>query len=279
MEKIARATVNQNIKYLVGVPSWFLVLIKYMLNFTGKENLLEVWPDLELFCHGGISFKPYREQYRKIIPSDSMRYLESYNASEGYFGIQDDLSSDDMLLMLDYGIFYEFIKADEVDSDNPKVYNVGDIEKGVNYAIIISTNGGLWRYMIGDTITFTSLFPHKFKISGRTRHFINAFGEEVIIENAERALEIASGRTGALITDYTAGPSFMSTSEKGFHEWFIEFEKEPDDLDHFTILLDNSLKTLNSDYEAKRYKDLTLVKPKVTSGTFRNFLQVAGAKE
>ena len=276
MEKIARATVNQNIKYLVGVPSWFLVLIKYMLNFTGKENLLEVWPDLELFCHGGISFKPYREQYRKIIPSGSMRYLESYNASEGYFGIQDDLSSEDMLLMLDYGIFYEFVKAEEAGSENPEVYTVGDVEKGVNYAIIISTNGGLWRYMIGDTITFSSLFPHKFKISGRTRHFINAFGEEVIIENAERALEIASGRTGALITDYTAGPSFMSTSKKGFHEWYIEFEKEPDDPDHFTTLLDNSLKTLNSDYEAKRYKDLTLVKPEVTivpPGTFYRWLE------
>jgi len=276
MEKIARATINQNIKYLVGVPSWFLVLIKYMLNYTGKNNLLEVWPDLELFCHGGISFKPYREQYKKLIPSDSMRYLESYNASEGYFGIQDDLSTDDMLLMLDYGVFYEFIEAEQVGSDNPRVYTVADVEKNVNYAIIISTNGGLWRYMIGDTIMFTSLYPHKFKISGRTRHFINAFGEEVIIENAEKALETACKRTAAMITDYTAGPMFMSTTSQGSHEWLIEFEKEPDDFEHFVDILDTTLKSLNSDYEAKRYKDLTLVKPKVISvakGTFYKWLE------
>lgn len=276
MEKIARSTLNQNIKYLVGVPSWFLVLIQYMLNYTGKANLLEVWPDLELFCHGGISFKPYREQYKELIPSKGMRYLESYNASEGYFGIQDDLTSDDMLLMLDYGVFYEFIKTEDLDQENPKAYTVGDIEKGINYAIVISTNGGLWRYMIGDTVNFTSLYPHKFQISGRTRHYINAFGEEVIIENAEKALEKACTRTGALITDFTAGPSFMSKSEKGYHEWIIEFKKEPDDLDYFTALLDNSLKSLNSDYEAKRYKDLTLIKPLIRvapKGTFYRWME------
>lgn len=276
MEKIARRTVNQNIRYLAGVPSWFLVLLKYILDYTGAKNLLEVWPDLELFCHGGISFKPYREQYKKIIPSDKMRYLESYNASEGYFGIQDDLSADDMLLMLDYGVFYEFVKTEDINSQFPKAYTVADVETGINYAIVISTNGGLWRYMIGDTIVFTQLFPHKFRITGRTKHFINAFGEEVIIENAEKALETASSKTGALITDYTAGPCFMSTTSKGHHEWIIEFKKEPENLELFVDLLDNSLKSLNSDYEAKRFKDLTLTKPSVIvapEGTFYRWLE------
>jgi len=276
MEKIARRTVNQNIRYLAGVPSWFLVLIKYILDYTGTKNLLEVWPDLELFCHGGVSFKPYREQYRKIIPSESMNYLESYNASEGYFGIQDDLDSDDMLLMLDYGIFYEFVKTEDINNKYPESYTVANVQKGVNYAIVISTNGGLWRYMIGDTVMFTNLYPHKFKITGRTRHFINAFGEEVIIENAEKALAIASSKTGAMITDYTAGPHFMSATSKGHHEWIIEFEKEPEDMEHFVDLLDNNLKSLNSDYEAKRYKDLTLTKPTVIvapKGTFYRWLE------
>ena len=276
MDKITKATINQNIKYLVGVPSWFLVLIKYILNYTGKTNLLEVWPDLELFCHGGISFKPYREQYRELIPSPRMKYLESYNASEGYFGIQDDLNVSDMLLMLDYGVFYEFMKPEDIDKDNPTTYTIGEVEKGVNYAIIISTNGGLWRYMIGDTITFTSLYPHKFVISGRTRHFINAFGEEVIIENAERALETACMKTGARISEFTAGPVFMSTTVKGYHEWLIEFEKEPEDIDYFAAMVDNSLQSLNSDYEAKRYKNLTLDRPVVKSvpkGTFYKWLQ------
>ncbi|TFH33574.1 MAG: GH3 auxin-responsive promoter family protein [Bacteroidia bacterium] len=276
MEQITRVTINQNIKYLVGVPSWFLVLIKYILNHTGKSNLLEVWPDLELFCHGGISFKPYREQYLKIIPSQNMKYLESYNASEGYFGIQDDLGKDDMLLMLDYGIFYEFIRTDDLESDNPRALTIGEVEVGVNYAIIISTNGGLWRYMIGDTIVFTSLYPHKFKISGRTRNYINAFGEEVIIENAERALEIACSKTGAMVHEFTAGPFYMSTSATGYHEWLIEFEVAPRDPEYFTALLDNSLQSLNSDYEAKRYKNLTLNMPVVRvvpQGTFYKWFQ------
>jgi len=276
MEKIARRTVNQNIRYLAGVPSWFLVLIKYILEYTGAKNLLQVWPDLELFCHGGVSFKPYREHYKKLIPSNNMNYLESYNASEGYFGIQDDLDADDMLLMLDYGIFYEFVKTEDINSELPVAYTVADVEKGVNYAMVISTNGGLWRYMIGDTIAFTSLSPHKFRITGRTKHFINTFGEEVIIENAEKALATASSKTGALITDYTAGPYFMSATTKGYHEWIIEFEEEPKDLELFVDILDNSLKALNSDYEAKRYKDLTLTKPAVIvapKGTFYRWLE------
>jgi hypothetical protein len=205
-----------------------------------------------------------------------MNYLESYNASEGYFGIQDDLSSGDMLLMLDYGIFYEFVKTSDLAREDPPTLTIGEVETGVNYAIVISTNGGLWRYMIGDTVQFTSLFPHKFIITGRTRHFINAFGEEVIIENAEKALETACGKTGASIREYTAGPFFMSTSAKGYHEWIIEFENTPPDLDYFTTMLDNSLQSLNSDYEAKRYKNLTLAKPVVRSvprDTFYRWLQ------
>jgi hypothetical protein len=202
--------------------------------------------------------------------------METYNASEGFFGIQDDLTSADMLLMLDYGIFYEFIPADKAETSSPAAFTIGEVEKGVNYAIVISTNGGLWRYMIGDTITFTSLNPHKFRITGRTRHFINAFGEEVIIDNADRALDAACRATGAIISEYTAGPVFMGASSKGSHEWLIEFEKEPSDLSRFTVIMDETLKTVNSDYEAKRYKDINLVMPLVRSlpkGSFNNWLK------
>ena len=206
-----------------------------------------------------------------------MNYMETYNASEGFFGIQDDPNSSDMLLMLDYGIFYEFIPSDRMSSDSAPVYTLTEVEKGVNYAIIISTNGGLWRYMMGDTIIFTCLTPYRFKISGRTKHFINVFGEEVIIDNADRAVEQACKQTGASVSEYTAGPVFMSTVSKGSHEWIIEFEKEPQDLNHFIDLLDDALKSVNSDYEAKRYKDLNLVRPicrSVPRGTFNKWLKV-----
>jgi len=205
-----------------------------------------------------------------------MHYMETYNASEGFFGIQDDLSSPDMLLMLDYGIFYEFIPADKSGSPSARAYTIGEVEKGVNYAIVISTNGGLWRYMIGDTITFTSLRPYKFRITGRTRHFINAFGEEVIVDNAEKALASACKATGAIINEYTAGPVFMGASSKGSHEWLIEFEKEPSDLKLFTEILDETLKSVNSDYEAKRFKDINLVMPVVRAvpkGSFTGWLR------
>ncbi len=273
---ITRTTVNENVTNLSGVPSWYLVLIKQILAHTGKNNLLEVWPNLEVFFHGGISFTPYRSQYRELIPGDQMQYMETYNASEGFFGIQDDLSSPDMLLMLDYGIFYEFIPADKVCSANPPVYALSEVEKGVNYAIIISTNGGLWRYMIGDTIIFTCLSPFRFRISGRTKHFINVFGEEVIADNADKATEAACHATGAVISEYTAGPVFMSTTTKGSHEWIIEFEREPSDLFLFTTILDETLKSVNSDYEAKRHKDLNLVLPvvrPVPKGTFNSWLK------
>jgi hypothetical protein len=276
LKLITQSTVNENVTSISGVPSWYLVLIKQILAYTGKSNLLDVWPNLEVFFHGGISFTPYKDQYRKLISGDQMNYMETYNASEGFFGIQDDPHQSDMLLMLDYGIFYEFIPADKINSENPPVFTVGDVEKGINYAIIISTNGGLWRYMMGDTITFTSLDPYRFRITGRTKHFINVFGEEVIIDNAERALETACRETGAEIAEYTAGPVFMNTVSKGSHEWIIEFEKAPSDLNLFIRLLDDSLKSINSDYEAKRHKDLNLILPvvrSVTRGTFNKWLK------
>jgi len=276
LELITKATVHQNVTSFSGVPSWYLTLIKYILAHTAKSSLLDVWPNLEVFFHGGISFTPYREIYKKLIPGDQMHYMETYNASEGFFGIQDDPSRSDMLLMLDYGIFYEFIPSDQINSGSPRIYTLGEVEKGVNYAIIISTNGGLWRYMIGDTIVFTDTDPYKFRISGRTRHFINAFGEEVIVDNADKALEAACRGTGAIISEYTAGPVYMGESSRGTHEWIIEFEIKPDDLNKFTDLLDDTLKSINSDYEAKRHKDINLVRPVVRSapqGTFNLWLK------
>jgi hypothetical protein len=276
LDLIARTTVKQNVTSLSGVPSWYLTLIKYILAFTGKSNLIDVWPNLEVFFHGGINFTPYRELYKKIINSDKMHYMETYNASEGFFGIQDDLSKREMLLMLDYGIFYEFIPADRAGSPDAPALTIGEVDICVNYAMVISTNGGLWRYMMGDTIVFTSLDPPRFRISGRTKHFINAFGEEVIIENADKALEEACMKTGAIISEFTAGPVFMGASSRGSHEWLIEFEKEPSDIDLFAEILDETLKSVNSDYEAKRFKDINLVKPLVRNvprGTFHNWLK------
>jgi hypothetical protein len=279
LERITNHTMQENVTNIAGVPSWVLVLIKYMLKKTGKNNLLEIWPNLELFMHGGVSFTPYREQFKKIIPSDKMNYLESYNASEGFFAIQDDLQDDSMLLMLDYGIFYEFIPMDEFDEPNPKALTIAEVETNKNYAVVISTNGGLWRYLIGDTVIFTSLYPHKIKISGRTKHFINTFGEELIIDNAEKALKTACDKTGAQISEYTAAPIFMGDDKKGTHEWLIEFETSPSSIDYFTSVLDNALKNLNSDYEAKRYKDITLVMPVVKEmkrGAFYNWFNDKG---
>ncbi|MDZ7633370.1 MAG: GH3 auxin-responsive promoter family protein [Bacteroidales bacterium] len=271
MRMITETTVDMNITSISGVPSWNLILIRHILRATGKENLHQVWPNLEVFFHGGINFAPYREQYRRLLPDPAMNYMETYNASEGFFAIQDDLSDSSMLLMLDYGVYYEFIPAEEAGSDDPRTLTIGEVEKGVNYAVVISTDCGLWRYAIGDTVEFTSLFPHKIKITGRTKHFINAFGEEVIIDNAEKALETACLGTGAHISEYTAGPVYMGNDTRGSHEWVIEFDIEPDDLDHFIEMLDTALKSLNSDYEAKRYRDLTLGRPivrVVPKGTF-----------
>jgi hypothetical protein len=273
--KITHLTVDENVTSISGVPSWYLVLFKQILEFTGKKNLHEVWPNLEVFFHGGISFIPYREQFRHFIPSEKMKYMESYNASEGFFGLQDDPSKNDMLLMLDLGVFYEFIPVDKIDTGSPPVYTIGEVETGINYAMVISTNGGLWRYLIGDTIIFTNTKPYKFKISGRTKQFINTFGEEVISDNAEKAIEAACRATGALVAEYTAGPVYTEADSKGSHEWIIEFEKEPADLNRFTESLDEALKAVNSDYEAKRFHDLNLSMPLVRSvpkGTFYRWL-------
>ncbi len=279
LEKITRETIHENVTNIAGVPSWNLVMLKYILQYTGKNNILEIWPNLELFIHGGVSFIPYKEQFKKIIPSENMHYLEAYNASEGFFAIQDDPEDEGLLLMLDYGIFYEFVPMDDYLMNNFRAITIDKVEKGVNYALVISTNSGLWRYIIGDTVRFTSVYPHRIIISGRTKHFINAFGEEVIIDNAERALGIACEKTGAQITDFTAAPVFMSENKKGSHEWVIEFSVPPDDLDHFTTLMDNALMSLNSDYEAKRYLNITLDKPVINSvekGTFYHWLQEKG---
>jgi hypothetical protein len=277
LELITKSTINQNVTSFSGVPSWYLTLIKYILAYTGKSNLLEVWPNLEVFFHGGISFTPYLELYKKLINGNQMHYMETYNASEGFFGIQDDPSVSDLLLMPGYGIFYEFIPADRMNSDCAPACTLGEVEKGVNYVMVISTNGGLWRYVIGDTIIFNNLDPFRFHISGRTKHFMNAFGEEVIIENADRALEIACKATGAIISEYTAGPVFMGENSKGSHEWIIEFEKKPDNIERFSDILDETLKSINSDYEAKRYKDINLVRPlirPVPKGTFYKWLKL-----
>src|SRR5690554_4860096 len=221
LEHILDITLDQNVTCLAGVPSWFLVLLKRVLEKTGKSNILEVWPNLEVFTHGGINFEPYREQYKKIIPSDNMHYMETYNASEGFFAIQDDPSRSDMLLMLDYGVYYEFIPMEEFGKVNPPALTLNEVELGENYAMVISTNAGLWRYIIGDTVKFTSKKPYRIKITGRTKHFINAFGEEVIIDNAEKALQNACHQTGAVISEYTAGPVFMTDKSKGAHQWII----------------------------------------------------------
>lgn len=264
LKLITEETIKKNVTALVGVPSWFLVLLRHILNETGKNNLLDIWPNLELFIHGGVSFTPYRNQYRELVPSANMHYMETYNASEGFFAIQDDPSSPSMLLMLDYGVFYEFMPLSEQGKDFPQTLTIDQVECNVDYALIITTNGGLWRYLIGDTIRFASLSPYHIVISGRTRHYINAFGEELIIDNAEKALEAACRETGAVIKEYTAAPVYMDSNAKGAHQWLIEFEKMPEDLSNFITILDDILKEQNSDYEAKRYKDITLDKPVVT---------------
>lgn len=279
IEKIIQHSLSENVTSFAGVPSWYLVLLKRVLEVSGKNNILEVWPNLEVFIHGGVKFDPYREQYEKIIPGSQMNYMETYNASEGFFGIQDETDRKDMLLMLDYGIYYEFIPMDEFRDNLSNAIPLQEVELGKNYAMVISTNGGLWRYLIGDTIKFTSRVPYKFIITGRTKHFINAFGEEVIIDNAEKAFEIACERTGAIISEYTGGPIYMQDNQKGAHEWVIEFEKLPNDLDHFISLFDGALKTINSDYEAKRHKNLSLEIPHVIvapKGLFYEWMKKRG---
>lgn len=278
LEKLATKSIHANVTSMAGVPSWLMVLLKHIVQKTGKP-ILETWHNFEVFFHGGVAFTPYYEQYKKMLPSPSINYWETYNASEGFFGVQFSPESKDLLLLLDCGIYYEFLPADEWESENPKTVMLSDVEIGKNYAMIISTNGGLWRYKIGDTVEFTSKSPYLFKITGRTKHFINAFGEEIVIDNAEAALAKACAETGAVISDYTAAPVYFGENTNGAHEWLIEFETEPSNIERFAEILDNTLKLVNSDYEAKRSYSLSLGMPIVVAapqGTFFNWLKAKG---
>lgn len=279
MDCMAKATIHENVTTISGVPTWTIVLAKHILALTGKKNLLEVWPNLELYFHGAVNFTPYRQQFKELIPSADMYYLETYNASEGFFGIQDLSDNEELLLMLDYGIYYEFLPIENLEDDNPATLSLDEVQLYKNYAIIISTNAGLWRYMIGDTVQFTSLSPYRIKITGRTKHFINAFGEELIIDNAENGLTRACLETGAKIRDYTACPIYFKDNQAGGHEWVIEFEQQPDDIEKFITVLDDTLKKVNSDYDAKRFKDMALCRPTVhiaPQNTFYNWLKNKG---
>ena len=280
IEKLAHSTINQDVYILAGVPSWTLVLCNRILEITGKKHLREVWPNLELFMHGGVSFEPYKDEFQRLIPFDDMHYIETYNASEGFFGIQDDFSNSSLLLMLDYGIFYEFIPMKDYNGvDSNTVIPLEQIELDVNYALVISTNGGLWRYIIGDTIRFTSKAPYRFKITGRTKSFINAFGEELIVENADQAIKKACEYTKSSIKEFTAAPIYMKNGSGGGHEWLIEFLSPPNDLEAFAYILDQSLQSINTDYEAKRTGDLSLQAPQIRSvkkGLFDQWLKSKG---
>ena len=258
VERIAETTIHENVTNLSGVPSWMLAVIKRILEKTGAKHLNEIWPNLEVFFHGGVCFTPYREQYKQLITSDKMHYMETYNASEGFFGLQSDLNDPAMLLMLDYDVFYEFIPLEEIDNPAPAIIPLADVEIGKNYAMVISTSCGLWRYIIGDTVKFTQKSPYKFVISGRTKHFINAFGEELMVDNAEKGLARACAATGAQVLEYSAAPVFMDANAKCRHQWLIEFSTMPDSLENFRHTLDKALQDINSDYEAKRHKDITL---------------------
>lgn len=263
MQAIVNETINENVTSLAGVPSWMLVLLNQVMETTGKKNLFEVWPNLEVYFHGGVNFEPYIDQYNKLLPRSDFKYYEIYNASEGFFAIQDRNDNKELLLMLDYGIFYEFIPMDTYGTANEITIPLSEVEEGKNYALVITTNAGLWRYKIGDTIRFTSIDPYRIKVTGRTKHHINVFGEELIIENAEEALRKATQLTNAEIVDYTVAPIFMEGREKGAHEWIIEFKSPPKDLHTFTQILDSALQEVNSDYEAKRFNNTTLNIPKI----------------
>lgn len=275
LNKIATSMANENVTSLAGVPSWMLVLMKKVMELKNVRTIREVWPNLEVYFHGGVSFAPYKEQFRQLFDNEKTNYIQLYSASEGFFGIQDQLKSDEMLLMLDYGIFYEFIPVDDLGLENPRTYNLSEVTTETDYAVVISTNAGLWRYQLGDTIQFTNTNPYRFIISGRTKHYINAFGEELMIHNADKALFTACEKTHALLNEYTVAPIYMNETS-GAHEWLIEFEKDPNNFDYFAHVLDTALKQLNSDYEAKRYNDYVLKKPvikQMPKGTFYNWLK------
>jgi len=278
IEMLANNTIKENVTSVSGVPTWTLVLFKRILQITGKKTIAEVWPSFELYMHGGVSFTPYKEQFQQLI-GKPVQYLEMYNASEGFFAAQDIPGSEGMLLFVDHGIFMEFMPVNEYGKKDPQTVSLQDVELGKNYAMIISTNGGLWRYLLGDTIQFTSLNPFRIKVTGRLKHYMNAFGEEVIVDNSDKAIAIASQKTGAIVNDYTAAPVYFSATSNGAHEWLIEFEKEPANIESFTKELDAALKSINGDYEAKRYKDIALRLPVVHSlkkGVFNEWLRNKG---
>jgi hypothetical protein len=279
IEMMAHTTIQENVTYIAGVPTWTIVLIKRILEISGAKDLHEVWPDLELYIHGGVSFKPYRKQFENFIPYEGMHYYETYNASEGFFAAQDHTDADGMLLFLNHGIFYEFMPMEEYGKEHPRTLTLKEVELHKNYAIIINTNCGLWRYMVGDTIQFTSLNPFRIKVTGRLKHFINAFGEEVIVDNSDQAIEEACQKTGAVVNDYTAAPVYMTGNTNGAHEWIIEFENLPCPIEVFTETMDNALQKINSDYEAKRHKDIALRMPLVhvmPKGGFNRWLKHKG---
>lgn len=261
LEKLSQAIAKENMVSLAGVPSWMLLIIKRVLEIKGTTTIADVWPSLEVYFHGGVSFIPYKEQFKTLFKKPDVNFLELYNASEGFIGIQDQRDSDELLLMLDYGIYYEFMPINELGVATSNTLSLEQVELNTNYALIISTSGGLWRYMLGDTIKFTSLHPFRFKITGRTKHFMNAFGEEVTVDNADKALTIACEKTNAQLKEYTAAPVFMNNQQSGAHEWLIEFEKAPESIDYFNEIFDNALKSINSDYEAKRYQQMILKLP------------------
>ncbi len=275
IELLAQSTIPEHVTSISGVPTWTMILMKRILEITGKSTIKEVWPDLELYIHGGVSFVPYQEQFKKII-GEGCTYLEMYNASEGFFAAQDNPDEDGMLLFLNHGIFYEFMPVEEYGKPEPKTIGLNQVETGKNYALVISTNGGLWRYLVGDTVQFTTLFPFRIKVSGRIKQYINAFGEELIADNSDKAIAIASRKTGNTVNDYTAAPVYFSDETKGAHEWLIEFDTPPENIEQFAYELDCALKSLNSDYEAKRYRDIALTLPVVHSlqkGVFHEWLK------
>jgi hypothetical protein len=278
IEKLAESTIHENVTSLAGVPTWTIVLIKRILEISGKEYLKDVWPNLELYIHGGVSFVPYREQLHRLI-GKPINYLEIYNASEGFIAAQEKPEDEGLLLYTDHGIFYEFMPVEEYGKKDPATIGLNDVVLNKNYALVISTNGGLWRYLIGDTIQFTSVNPFKIKITGRLKHYINAFGEELIVDNSDNAIAIASEKTNTVVNDYTAAPVYFSDNSNGAHEWLIEFENEPGDINKFTFELDKALQSINSDYEAKRHKDIALRMPlvhAVKKGTFNEWLRRKG---
>lgn len=278
-EVACRPDVAPMIKMIGGVPTWTIVFFRHILEYSGKSNILEVWPNFEVYIHGGVNIEPYRNQLAQLLPSEKVKFVEVYNASEGYFGTQLYLDDDDMLLLANNGAYYEFVPMDQWHEENPKAIPLDEVELGKSYAMLISTNAGLWRYLIGDTVMFTSKSPYKIKITGRTKQFVNAFGEEVMVANTDKAIAQACKEMNAIVAEYTVAPIYFQNSGKGGHEWLVEFEKAPDDIQAFNSLLDHKLQMINSDYEAKRYKDMALTQLRLRplpKGTFLGWMKHRG---